>query len=265
MTATQTPVGEGVRYEIVRPHIALVTLDNPARRNAISPAMAEGLDAAVRASEADPEIRAVVLTGSGLQAFCAGADLKAVSEGGLDRLFTETGGFAGFVHAPRSKVWIAAVEGFALAGGFEIMLACDLAVASEASVFGLPEVTRGLVASAGGAYRTARALPRAVALELLATGGRLDATRAHALGLVNRLAPAGTVLEAALALAGEVCANAPVAVRESVAIARQAADLDEASLRRLSDEAQARIVETEDFQEGPRAFVEKRAPVWVGR
>lgn len=256
---------EAVRIERGGDHIALVIINRPEARNAVNGDVARGLERAVRETEADPDIWAVVLTGAGDQAFCAGADLKEVSLGRGANLRTEAGGFGGFVHMPRTKLWIAAVNGFALAGGLEIALRCDLIVASDKAAFGLPEVTRGLVALAGGVYRLPRALPRAIALELIATGGRLDVRRAEAFGLVNRVAPHDQVRQAALALAGEVCANAPLAVRESLQIARLAYDLTDDELRALSEEAGARNSATEDFKEGPKAFVEKRAPRWQGR
>lgn len=257
--------GAPVRLESAAPHVALVTLDRPDARNAVNSAVAQALDRIVAATEADPDIWTVILTGAGARAFCAGADLKQVSSGGMTGLFTPAGGFAGFVDAPRRKVWIAAIEGFALAGGFEIALACDMIVAARNASFGLPEVQRGLLAAAGGAYRLPRALPRGLAFELLATGARIDAPRAHALGLVSRLAEAGQAVDMALALATEICSNAPLAVRESLAIARVAADLDEAALQTASQEAQARLAMTADFQEGPLAFIEKRAPNWKGQ
>lgn len=260
--AAQMPV----LFERVGAHVALVTINRPAARNAVNGAVATGLDAAVRETEADPSIRAVVLTGAGDAAFCAGADLKEISAGSGAALWTEAGGFAGFVFAPRTKPWIAAVNGAALAGGTEIVLACDLAVAAESTSFGLPEVKRGLIAGAGGLYRLPRALPRAIALEMIATGGSIDAHRAHHFGMVNHLAPsAAAARAAALALAEAVCGNAPVAVRESLQVARLAADLDDDELRRRTAEARARVMQTEDFREGPRAFIEKRPPVWRGR
>jgi enoyl-CoA hydratase len=169
------------------------------------------------------------------------------------------------VRAVRVKPWIAAVDGLALAGGFELALACDMIVASEDAAFGLPEVTRGMISAAGGLYRLPRALPRAVALELIATGERLTADHAVALGLVNRVVAKERTLPASLELAGTVARNAPLAVQESLVIARQAFDLDDATLERLSGEGQKRLKGSEDFREGPRAFVEKRAPRWVGR
>jgi enoyl-CoA hydratase/carnithine racemase len=246
-------------------YIAIVTINRPEARNAIDSAVAEALEAAVSQVEADSELRVAVLTGAGGQVFSAGADLKEVARGNLDKLVRKQNGFAGFVNAKRSKPWIAAVEGLALAGGCEIALACDLIVASAGGAFGLPEVTRGLVAAAGGLYRLPRALPRAIAIELILTAARLTSERAAELGMINRLAPPGLVLTTAISMAKAIAANAPLAVRESLAIARLAMDLDDASLQRLSDEAQHRLHRTEDFQEGPRAFIEKRSPIWKGR
>ncbi|MGX7706041.1 enoyl-CoA hydratase-related protein [Methylobacterium sp. Gmos1] len=257
-------MAEPVLVERVGAHVAVVTLNRPAARNAVDPGLARALARAVAETEADDAVRAVVLAGS-RSVFCAGADLKVVAEGRADDLWTETGGFAGFVHAARAKPWIAAVDGPALAGGCEIALACELVVAGEGASFGLPEVTRGLVAAAGGLYRLPRALPRAVALELILTGARLEASRAHALGLVNRLAAPGAARAEALALAQTIAGNAPLAVRESLAVARLAPDSDEAALRAASAAARARVQASEDYREGPRAFVEKRPPQWSGR
>ncbi|MDN3565692.1 enoyl-CoA hydratase-related protein [Paeniroseomonas aquatica] len=256
---------EAVLFEIAEPHVALVTINRPEARNAVNGAVAAGLEAAVDRVEADPELWAVVLTGAGPHAFCAGADLKAVSAGQSASLATERGGFGGFTRARRTKLWIAAAQGHALAGGLELLLACDLAIAAEGATFGLPEVKRSLVAAAGGVFRLPRALPKAVALHMIATGEPISAATALQHGLVNAVVPAAEVLEAARALARKVTANAPIAVRESLAIARQAAELDEETLWRLSRAASERMKLTEDFQEGPRAFVEKRAPRWTGR
>ena len=255
---------DAVSYALVRPHVALVTIRRPEARNAVNGEVATALDGLVRDIEASPDIWAVVLTGAGDQAFSAGADLKEVAAGRIDKLWTNAG-FAGFVNASRSKPWIAAVNGFALAGGFEIALACDLIVASDDAAFGLPEVTRGLLPAAGGVYRLPRALPRAIAFELIAVGGRLEAARALSLGLVNRVAPKNATVDTAIELAASIAANAPLAVREALAIARQAHDLDDPALSRLSLDAQARLELTADFREGPRAFIEKRAPRWCGK
>ncbi|SEP29285.1 short chain enoyl-CoA hydratase [Methylobacterium sp. ap11] len=254
-----------VLTERVGDHVAIVTLNRPQARNAVDPALAHGLASALARTEADVAIRAVVLAGAPCGVFCAGADLKVVAAGRADDLWTPEGGFAGFVHARRAKPWIAAVDGAALAGGCEIALACDLIVAGEGSDFGLPEVRRGLIAAAGGLYRLPRALPRAVALEMILTGATLDAPRAHAFGLVNRVVPAGLAQEEAVALALTIAANAPLAVRESLAVARLASDADEAALKAASAAARARIQSSEDYREGPRAFVEKRPPRWTGR
>jgi len=258
-------MSEAVLYEVVEPHIVLVTLNRPEARNAVNAAVAAGLEAAVDRAEADPEIRAVVLTGAGPHAFCAGADLKEVSAGRSAGLGASKYGFGGFVRAPRTKLWIAAAQGHALAGGLELLLACDLAVGAEGANFGLPEVKRSLVAAAGGVFRLPRALPKAIALQMISTGEPIPAALAERHGLLNAVVPAGQVVEAALGLARRVIVNAPVAVRESLAIARQAMDLDEEALWRLSRAASDFMKTTEDFQEGPRAFVEKRAPRWVGR
>ena len=246
-------------------HVAIVTITRPEARNAINAEVAKAMDAAVAAIEADENVRAVVLTGSGDRAFCSGADLRVVAAGRLDDLFTTGGGFAGFVNAPRRKPWIAAVNGFALAGGCEIALACDMVVAVPDARFGLPEVTRGLIASAGGLYRLPRALPRAIAFELIATGQPIDAMRAYALGLVNRICGPGTLMKEALALAEQIAVNAPLAVIESLRLARIAAKTDDDALRLAGDEAQARLARTADFAEGALAFVEKRNPCWQGR
>ena len=259
------PAADCVTLEHPCAYVALVTLNRPEARNAISHRVAVTLADIVAKTEADPEVRCIVLTGAGEQAFSAGADLKEVAAGGLNDLSTRENGFAGFVAAARTKPWIAAVRGFTLAGGFEIALACDMIIAADDTVFSLPEVTRGLIAAAGGVYRLPRRLPRALALELIATGQRIDVQRAAAFGLVNRVVPKAETVASAIALATTIAANAPIAVCISLGIARRAYDLDDATLYRLSVEGQDQIMQTEDFQEGPRAFIEKRAARWVGR
>ncbi len=254
-----------VLYEVREPHIALVTINRPEARNAVNGAVAQALEAAVDRSEADNDIRVVVLTGAGPHAFCAGADLKEVSAGNGDSLWTQRGGFAGFVRRDRTRVWIAAAQGHALAGGLEVLLSCDMAVAAEGATFGLPEVKRSLVAGAGGVFRLPRAVPKAIAMQMIATGEGYPASFALQHGLVNAVVPQDQVVAEAIALARRIAVNAPLAVRASIAVARQAAGWDDAALWGVTRAASAAMRDTEDFKEGPRAFVEKRAPRWVGR
>jgi 1,4-dihydroxy-2-naphthoyl-CoA synthase len=194
-----------------------------------------------------------------------GPTSNEVSNGRLKSLFTAEGGFAGFVHVPRTKPWIAAVQVAAVAGGFEIALACDFIVAADNAKFGLPEVSRGLIAAAGGLYRLPRVLPRQLANEALVWGKPLEASRCYELGIINRLVAADRVLAVAIEFAAEICANAPLAVQESLRVARACFDKTDAQLRVLGEEAQNRIIRTADFKEGPRAFPEKRATRWMGR
>jgi len=243
---------------------AILTIDRPEARNAISPEVAQGLEAGLDRAEGDAEVWAIVLTGAP-PVFCAGADLKAVGAGRGAELSTERGGFAGVVRRERVKPMIAAVDGPALAGGTELVLACDLVVASTAATFGLPEVKRGLVAAAGGLFRLGRKLPANVAMECALTGDPITAEAAHRHGLVNVLCEPGRAREGALALAQRIVANAPLAVRESrsVMLATTFAP-DEVGWRR-SAESNALVLASADVQEGVRAFVEKRPPVWTGR
>jgi enoyl-CoA hydratase len=253
-----------VLFDIIDGAIALVTLNRPRVRNAVNGALAQQLDAAVKRVERDPAIRVAILTSSNDRVFCAGADLSEIAAGRAATLSTADGGFAGFADHFRTKPWIAAVRGSALAGGCELSLACDMIVASDNAQFGLPEVKRGLFAGAGGVYRLPRALPRHIALELVATGDPLAADRAYALGLVNRVVPLHQVLEAARTLAASIAANAPLSVRESLRVARLSADLPEAELHQLSRQASARVFASDDAKEGPLAFLEKRPARWTG-
>jgi enoyl-CoA hydratase len=245
-------------------HVAVITLNRPRVRNAVNGALARKLDEAVKRVEQDSAIRVAVLTSSNDRVFCAGADLSEIAAGRAATLSTPDGGFAGFVYHARTKPWIAAVRGSALAGGFELSLACDMIVASEDSQFGLPEVKRGLIAAAGGLIRLPRALPRHIAIELIVTGNALTATRAHALGLVNMVVPSEAVLTAAYGLATTIAANAPIAVRESLAVARANVGQTEMALQTLVSRARDRVFTSNDALEGSRAFLEKRAPVWTG-
>ncbi|MBM0205694.1 enoyl-CoA hydratase/isomerase family protein [Micromonospora sp. STR1s_5] len=209
----QIPEIDPVRLEILEGQVARVTLDRAAARNAINGRLARQLEGVVGLIEDNPAVRVVILTGAG-RGFCAGADLAEVAAGQEAALWTERGGFAGFVRHPRTKPWIAAVHGFALAGGLEIALACDLIVASDDAVFGLPEVRRGLVAGAGGLFRLPRAIPRNLATEIILTGDSFGAAKAAEWGLVNRLVPFAQVQETALDLARRIALNAPLALIE---------------------------------------------------
>ena len=258
-------LGTDVLYDIVDDHIAVVILNRPDKRNAVNGRVARALDHLVKRIEADEMIRVAVLASSSAGVFCAGADLAEVSAGRGAELGTPDGGFAGFVDHQKVKPWIAAVTGPALAGGCELALACDLIVASDDARFGLPEVKRGLFAAAGGVHRLPRALPRAIALEMIATGDPLDVVRAHAFGLVNHIVPNGDVRSRALELARAISVNAPLSVRESLKLARQASEVGDAEMRRLSRMAARVVMTSEDAQEGPLAFLQKRSPVWKGR
>ncbi|WP_298692782.1 enoyl-CoA hydratase-related protein [uncultured Sphingomonas sp.] len=253
-----------VLYEVLSDHVAQVTLNRPEKRNAVNPELADAMEAIVRRIEADRAIRAVVLTSSEPRVFCAGADLAAVSAGKGRGIETAAGGFAGLAYAIRSTPWIAAVEGAALGGGLELVLACEMVIASENARFGLPEAKHGLIAAAGGVHRLAAMLPRAIANEMIATGDPIDAPRAYHLGLVNRVVEPGATLAAAIDLANRIAVNSPLAVQYALQGARASAALPDFAGRMVVAERFAALRQTDDFAEGPRAFVEKRAPVWTG-
>lgn len=244
------------------PGVAVIALNRPKKRNAITGAMAAALEWAALWCETSPDIRVLILTSAAPGMFCAGADLGEVASGAVKFVFTPQGGFGGLVDLPHSKPWIAAVSGPTLAGGLEIVLACDMIVAAPSTTLGLPEVKRGLFAAAGGVHRLPRALPRHLALELVCTGEPMPVARAHALGLVNHVVPEGELLDRAVALGKVIAANAPGSVRESLALARAAVETRDADARVLSGEADARVHAHPDSKEGPKAFLEKRAPVW---
>jgi enoyl-CoA hydratase len=244
--------------------VAVLTIRRPEARNAVNGDVAKGIEAGIDRLEDDGETWIGVLAGEG-PVFCAGADLKAIASGQAADLQTERGGFGGLVRRARTKPLIAAVDGPALAGGTELVLACDLVVASTQAQFGIPEVKRSLVAAAGGLFRLPRKLPPNVAMELALTGDPIPAERAHAFGLVNRLVEPGQAVAAALELADQICANAPIAVRETRKVVLEGAGADDETAWSLTNAAMGTVVRTEDFSEGPRAFIEKRAPEWKGR
>ncbi len=244
--------------------IAIVTLNRPDQRNAINPAMCDAVRAAFDQVEADPDVRVAILTGAGTM-FCAGMDLKAFADGAGDQILFGQYGFGGFVKRQRTKPVIAAVEGGALAGGFEMMLACDLAVAGETADFALPEVRLGLIPGAGGAVRLPVSIPRVRANEILLMGTPLPATEAAFLKLINRVVPDGDALKVAREMAAVIASNAPLAVRHTLAIANAAHAANDAAHWPENDRIIKEIGKTADAAQGARAFIEKRAPVWQGK
>ena len=252
-----------------RGHIVLITLNRPHARNACNAAMSTAVGRALAEADADPQVRCVVITGAGDRSFCAGADLKALAAG--EDLFADghpEWGLAGLTSHPVSVPLIAAVNGSALGGGLEIALACDLVVVSETAVLGLPEVRRGLIAGAGGAFRLPTVVPRRVAMEMLLTGEPVTARRALEIGLVNRVMPPGEVLTEALSLAESIAGNAPLAVRATKRVAlglsSGTCSAEEAGWQHTSREF-VDLMGSEDAVEGPRAFAAKRAPRWQAR
>jgi enoyl-CoA hydratase len=242
--------------------VLVLTMNRPERRNALDRHLYRELGRAFVAAETDDEVRAVVLTGAGDQAFCAGMDLKAFAAG--DTITADDGpGTTVFVERCYPKPVVAAVNGSAVGGGFGIMLGCDLAVAAEHAVFGLPEVRRGLV-GVGATSRAALRLPPAVTLELALTGEPMDAARALHHGLVNRVVPKDDVLPTALALAETIAANGPLAVALAKQIAVDARGLLEVDIAAWRERA-AGVFASADAQEGARAFAEKRPPQFRGR
>ena len=245
-----------------RDGVLLITLNRPDQRNAVNLAVAEGIAAALDRLYGSPELRAGVLTGAG-KGFCAGMDLKAFVAG--ERPYVEGRGFAGIVRRPPEKPLIAAVEGFAVAGGFEIALCCDLLVAARGARFGIPEVKRGLVAAGGALLRLPRRIPYHLAMELALTGELVDAERMAEVGLVSRLVEPGSAVDAALELAGAIAANGPLAVAASKRILVEAPGWAEDELWERQAEIADPVRESEDAREGSLAFAEKRAAVWRGR
>lgn len=248
--------------------IAVITINRPEALNAINSDVWQAIGNALEDYAEDPNLWCAIITGAGDRSFCAGADLKALSKG--DQIIPTGGekwGFAGIARHYIKKPIIAAVNGFALGGGTEIALACDLIVASENATFGLPEVKRGLVASGGGLLRLPRQIPMKVAMECILTGEPLKAADAKKWGMVNRVVPHHKLMEEALHLAGKIIENSPLAVSVSKDIAYRSLDvfLDHPSEAWLiNEEVSAQLKTSEDKMEGLKAFVEKRKPRWTG-
>ena len=254
-----------------RGHVLIVTINRPEARNAVNAAVHVGIGTALDEAESDPEIRVVIITGAGDKAFCAGADLVALSRGGAlapEDKAQQAWGFGGFAAHPISKPVIGAVNGFAFGGGCELALMCDLIVAAENAQFGLPEVKVGLFAAAGGAFRIVEQLPPKLAMEHLLTGDPFDAATALRYGFANRVVPLADLMPTALALAEKIAGNAPLSVQASKRVALRMQDGhiagDDAHWADNSRERKL-LMASEDAREGPRAFAQKRKPVWKAR
>lgn len=239
----------------------VITINRPAQRNAINRRVSLAIAAALDDLEARDDLRVGIITGAE-GCFCAGMDLKAFLDG--ERPELEGRGFGALTEASIVKPLIAAVEGFALAGGCEMALACDLIVAGETAQFGLPEVCRGLVAGSGGLIRLRQKIPPSIALEYALTGARMAAPVAHHWGLVNRLAEPGKALEQALKLSTEIAANAPLSVAMSKRIIDESVDWPAEGIWERQRPLVESVLASQDAQEGARAFAEKRAPLWRG-
>jgi enoyl-CoA hydratase len=244
-----------------RGRVEILRMNRPEARNAMSPELSQAIEDALDETEDDKAVGAVILTGSG-PVFCAGADLKVVASGKGQNIETKKGGFGGVVRRALAKPLVAAVQGPALAGGFELVLACDLVVAADTATFGLPEAKRGLLAAAGGPIRLAERVPQPTALEIVMTGDPITALRAYELGLINRVVPADRVVDEAIALVERVMENSPTAVRVARRLVREAPGLGEAGAWKLTYELAGEVIASGDAIEGSTAFAEKRTPVW---
>jgi enoyl-CoA hydratase len=245
-----------------RDDVLLITLNRPDARNAVNLPLARGIAAALDELDGEDSLRVGVLTGAG-RGFCAGMDLKAFVTG--ERPWVGDRGFAGIVQRGPVKPLIAAIEGFAVAGGVEVALACDLIVAARGAKLGIPEVKRSLVAAGGALLRLPRSLPYNVAMELALTGDPIAAERAAELGLVNRLAEPGAAVGEALRLAKEIAANAPLALVASKRILQEQWDWSAEEMWDAQSAISGPVFSSEDAREGATAFAEKRPPVWRGR
>jgi enoyl-CoA hydratase len=251
-----------------RDAVLVVRINRPEARNALNPAVMAGVGNAIAEADSSPDIRSIVLTGTGDKAFCAGMDLRAFAGGGLNPTEEEQKGMAVFgrfmSRGECETPIIGAAQATALAGGFELLLACDLIVAAEGTKVGLPEVKRGLFAAGGGMFLSRR-IPLAKALELTMTGDPIDVAEAAAMGLINKVVPADKVVDEAVALAERIAANGPLGVQATKKLMRMAAVEPAADVWKVHGELQASVFSSEDAKEGSMAFVEKRPPVSKGR
>jgi enoyl-CoA hydratase len=244
-----------------RDGILIVTLNRPEAKNAANRALSEGVAAAMDRLDGEADLRVGIIVGAG-GTFCSGMDLKAFLTGELPMVAGR--GFAGLTEAPPRKPLIAAVNGYALAGGFEVALACDLIVANKDAKFGIPEVKRGLAAAAGGLVRLPRQVPQRLAMELALTGEFIGAARAYEMGLINRVVD-GDALDGALELARAICANGPLAVATSKQVIREQQDWSQGEQWQRQQEIVGAVFTSNDAREGALAFAQKRAPNWTGR
>ena len=245
-----------------RGRVLLITINRPDQRNAVNAAVSTGIAEAIDELDGTEDLSVGVLTGAE-KGFCAGMDLKAFVTG--DRPHVPGRGFAGIAERPPAKPLIAAIEGFALAGGLEVALACDLIVAARGARLGVPEVKRSLVAAAGALLRLPRTLPRNLAMELALTGDPIDAERGYELGLVNRLTEPGEALAAALSLAEAIAVNGPLALAATKRVLVESVDWPDSEFFSRQAEIVVPVMTSEDAREGATAFAEKRAPQWKGR
>jgi enoyl-CoA hydratase/carnithine racemase len=264
-TATEAPA-EPVLVKERRGAVQILRLNRPEARNALNPELLAAIGLAMLEAEKDPDVRAVVLTGTGDRAFCAGMDLRGFAEGGSGGIGGNPDAMRGFVRFTSGEIAVpivGAANATAVAGGFELLLGCDVVVASEAASFGVPEVKRGLFAAGGGVFISTR-IPLAVALELTLTGDPIDAGRALSLGLINQVVAPADVLETAVALAERIARNGPLALQATKQMV-WTASTDLARARVLAAEWQPKVFGSEDAKEGATACIEKRDPVWKGR
>jgi enoyl-CoA hydratase len=242
--------------------VMTITLNRPQAKNAVNKALAVAVAAAIDELESNDQLRAAIITGAG-GSFCSGMDLKAFVTG--EHPVVEGRGFAGMCEYICTKPLIAAVEGYALAGGFEVAISCDLIIAAEDSKFGIPEVKRGLAAGAGGLAKLPKQIPSRIAKELALTGDFISAGRAYELGLINQVVPAGTALAAARAMAAKIAANGPLAVVASKAVVDRAQDWTSDVMYAHQEKIIMPVIHSEDAIEGATAFAQKRAPNWKGK